>query len=111
MRSRGASATGRNTPSRSKKISGTASRRVSRSLCRSSHSACSSSLPSLLSSISKARMLPKRRKPDQPMKAPTPLDDKARALAEKQQKLQAEIERAQRLIEDAPKIREEQKRV
>jgi len=56
-------------------------------------------------------MLPKRRKQEKPTKASSPLDDKARALAEKQQKLQAEIERAQRLIEDAPKIREEQKRV
>jgi hypothetical protein len=56
-------------------------------------------------------MLPKRRKQEKPTKAFSPLDEKARALAEKQQKLQAEIERNQRLIENAPKIRKEQERV
>jgi hypothetical protein len=55
-------------------------------------------------------MLPKRRKPEKP-KTSSPLDAKAHALAEKQEKLQAEIERNQRLIEDAPKIRKEQERL
>lgn len=55
-------------------------------------------------------MLPKRRKQEKQTKPASPLDAKARALEEKQRKLQAEIERNQRLIEDAPKIRKEQER-
>ena len=55
-------------------------------------------------------MLPKRRKPEKPQ-AGSPLDAKARALAEEQDKLRAEIERNQRLIENAPKIRKEYERV
>jgi len=56
-------------------------------------------------------MLPKRRKPEKETRTPTPLDEQARALAETEAKLRAEMERHRRLIEDAPKIREEQKRV
>jgi hypothetical protein len=55
-------------------------------------------------------MLPKRRKQEKP-KASSPLDDKARALAEQQAKLREEIERNERLIKEAPKIRKEQERV
>ena len=55
-------------------------------------------------------MLPKRRKPEKP-KASSPLDEKARALAEEQERLRAEIERNQRLIEEAPTIRKEQERL
>jgi len=55
-------------------------------------------------------MLPKRRKQEKP-KASSPLDDKARALAEAQEKLRAEIERNESLIKNAPKIRQEQARV
>lgn len=55
-------------------------------------------------------MLPKRRK-EEKAKASSPLDEKARALAAEQEKLRAEIERNQRLIEEAPKLRKEQERV
>lgn len=55
-------------------------------------------------------MLPKRRKQEKP-KASSPLDDKARALSEAQEKLRAEIERNESLIKNAPKIRQEQARV
>ncbi|MDR3404118.1 MAG: hypothetical protein P4L99_16595 [Chthoniobacter sp.] len=56
-------------------------------------------------------MLPKRRKQDKQAKSSSPLDDKARALAAEQDKLRAEIERNERLIKEAPKIRQEQARV
>jgi len=56
-------------------------------------------------------MLPKRRKQDKQAKPSSPLDDKARALAAEQEKLRAEIERNERLIKEAPKIRQEQARV
>jgi hypothetical protein len=63
-------------------------------------------------------MLPKRRKPDKDKDkdkgkeaASNPLDDQARDLAAQQAKLRAEIERNQRLIEEAPKIRKEQERL
>ncbi|MEP6672927.1 MAG: hypothetical protein ABJF10_27435 [Chthoniobacter sp.] len=55
-------------------------------------------------------MLPKRRKPEK-SKPSSPLDDKARALTEQQEKLRAEIERNESLIKNAPKIRQEQARV
>jgi hypothetical protein len=55
-------------------------------------------------------MPPKRRKSEKPQ-ASSPLDDKARALAEQQDKLRAEIERNQRLIENAPKLRKEYERI
>jgi hypothetical protein len=55
-------------------------------------------------------MLPKRRKQEKPQVS-SPLDEKARALAEQQDKLRAEIERNQRLIENAPKMRKEYERV
>lgn len=55
-------------------------------------------------------MLPKRR-PDAKNKAPSPLDEQARALAEQESKVRAEMEKHQRLIEKAPEIaRERQKR-
>jgi len=55
-------------------------------------------------------MLPKRR-PDTKNKGSSPLDEKARALAEQEVKLRAEMEKHQRLIEKAPEIaRERQKR-
>ena len=47
------------------------------------------------------RMAPKRR-PQKNEKSPTPLDDKARALAEAQAKLEAEIARQQKVIKEAP---------
>jgi hypothetical protein len=46
-------------------------------------------------------MLPKRRPPGKE-KSPTPLDEKARALAEQQAKLEAEIARQQQVIKEAP---------
>jgi hypothetical protein len=46
-------------------------------------------------------MLPKRRTPGKE-KAPTALDEKARALAEAQAKLEAEIARQQKVIKEAP---------
>jgi hypothetical protein len=55
-------------------------------------------------------MLPKRRKPEKKSTGPSALDLKAQALAEAQNKLQAEIDRNKRLIENAPRIAEEQKR-
>lgn len=55
-------------------------------------------------------MLPKRR-PAAKKSVPTPLDEKARALAEQEAKLRAEMEKHRRLIEKAPEIaRERQKR-
>ncbi len=47
-------------------------------------------------------MIPKRRNPGKP-KPPTPLDEKARALADAQAKLEAEIARQQQVIQEAPK--------
>ena len=52
-------------------------------------------------------MLSKRRKQDKPQTT-SPLDAKARALAEQQEKLRAEIERRERLIKEAPRIAKEQ---
>lgn len=43
-------------------------------------------------------------------KGNTPLDDKQRALIEQQEKLRQKMDRLQRLIEDAPKVAEEQER-
>lgn len=54
-------------------------------------------------------MLPKRRKQDKPQGS-NPLDEKARALAEQQEKLLAEIASRERLIKEAPKIAQEQDR-
>ena len=55
-------------------------------------------------------MRPKRpAKPASPPPA-SPLDVKRRALAEQQAKLEAEIAKKQRLIEEAPKIAKEQER-
>jgi hypothetical protein len=51
-------------------------------------------------------MLPRRRKQEKPQSS-SPLDDKARALTEQQEKLRAEIERRERLIKEAPKIAKE----
>ena len=47
------------------------------------------------------RMAEKRR-PQGKEKSPTPLDEKARALAEAQAKLEAEIARQQQVIQEAP---------
>jgi len=47
------------------------------------------------------RMAPKRR-PQDKGKSPTPLDEKARALADAQAKLEAEIARQQQVIQEAP---------
>jgi hypothetical protein len=47
------------------------------------------------------RMAPKRR-PQGKEKNPTPLDEKARALADAQAKLEAEIARQQKVITEAP---------
>jgi hypothetical protein len=48
----------------------------------------------------------------QPKQAPaSPLEEKRRALEEAQEKLKAEIARRQKLIEEAPKIAEEQERL
>jgi hypothetical protein len=55
-------------------------------------------------------MLPKRRKPEKKSPGPSPLDLKAQALTEAQNKLQAEIEARERLIKDAPRIAQEQQR-
>jgi len=51
----------------------------------------------------------KPRKPEKP-KGSSPLDAKARALAEQQEQLRAEIERNERLIQEAPKIAKERER-
>lgn len=48
------------------------------------------------------RMAPKRRPEGNDKKKPTPLDEKARALAEAQAKLEAEIARQQQVIQEAP---------
>jgi hypothetical protein len=55
-------------------------------------------------------MLPKRRKEEKPQPV-SPLDEKARALAAEQDKLRAEIERNERLIKEAPKLRKEHERL
>jgi hypothetical protein len=47
-------------------------------------------------------MIPKRRLSGKPPVPPSPLDAKARALAETQAKLEAEIARQQQVIQDAP---------
>ena len=52
----------------------------------------------------------KPRKPEKNPAAPSPLDAKARALAEEQEKLRQEIERNERLIKEAPKIAKEWER-
>jgi hypothetical protein len=48
-------------------------------------------------------MLPKRRTSGKRPTPPTPLDEKARALAEAQAKLEQEIARHQQVIQEAPK--------
>jgi len=51
----------------------------------------------------------KPRKPEK-SKGSSPLDAKARALAEQHEQLRAEIERNERLIQEAPKIAKERER-
>jgi hypothetical protein len=44
-------------------------------------------------------------------KAPSPIDEKARALAEQEAQLRAKMESCQKLIEEAPKLAEEQRKL
>ena len=54
-------------------------------------------------------MLPKRR-PAPKEKIASPLDERARALAEQEAKLRAEMAKHERLIEKAPEIKKEQQK-
>ncbi len=54
--------------------------------------------------------MPPKRRPASKEKISSPLDEKARALAEQEAKLQAEIRKRMELIEKAPEIKKEQQK-
>src|SRR3954468_11463615 len=55
--------------------------------------------------------MPPQRRNSGKAKAPSPIDEKARALAEQEAQLRAQMESVQKLIEEAPKIAEEQRKL